>query len=286
MLYTIIVFWISGDRKRYIVPQPGSFGPSWRGSLSELAYIIYHVRRSSAFGRLSLRNIERLSVAHLYFKSGRLVQIVGNRGDSHAILHELKEWSYASARFDHGVAASSTFELGEVYERLLDEAVLALRERGFVSMTESPRVIEGGLTPTPEVKQLITPWEWRVLIEGTRRVSFAVSHLVGPKEAFSVLRDILDDCSSAFPAFASLKIATSGYLEVTDGSQLDRMPREDLLEGFAALFAICQYFCSPLVGEQNAHRLLVQALRDVGPALVSLGVFHLDTRLLTRKDTQ
>ncbi len=104
------------------------------------------------------------------------------------------------------------------------------------------------------------------------------------KEAFSVLRDILDACSSAFPAFASLRIAPSGYLEVTDGSQLDRMPRQDLLEGFAALFAICQYFCSPIIGEQNAHRLLVQALRDVGPALVSLSVFHLDTYLLSGRD--
>ena len=266
------------------MPQPGSFGPSWRGSLRELAYIIYHIRRSKAFGRLSLRNSERLSVAHLYFRAGRLVQIVGNRGDNHAILLELKEWNYAVAQFDHGVAPN-TFELGEVYERLLDEVVLTLRKRGLVSMTESPHVIESQLTRTPEVKQLITPWEWRVLIEGTRRVSFAVSHLVGPREAFSVLHDILDDCSSTFPAFASLKIATSGYLEVTDGSQLDRMPREDLLEGFAALFAICQYFCVPIIGEQNAHRLLVQALRDVGPALVSLGVFHLDTRLLASRDT-
>ncbi len=266
------------------MPQPGSFGPSWRGSLRELAYIIYHIRRLKAFGRLSLRNTERLSVAHLYFRAGRLVQIVGNRGDNRAILLELREWTHASARFDR-VVVPNVPELGELYERLLDEVVLALHKRGLVSMTESPRVIEGGLTTTPEVKQLITPWEWRVLIEGTRCVSFAVSHLVGPKEAFSVLHDILDDCSAAFPAFASLKITPSGYLEVTDGSQLDRMPREDLLEGFTALFAICQYFCVPIIGEQNAHRLLVQALRDVGPALVSLGVFHFDNRLLSRGNT-
>lgn len=266
------------------MPQTSSFEPSWRGSLRELAYIVYHIRRSRAFGRLSLRNTERLHVAHLYFRAGRLVQIVGNRGDNRAILLELKEWTYAAARFDR-VVAPNTAELGEVYEQLLNEVLLALRKRGLVSMAERPLVIEGELTATPEVKQLITPWEWRVLIEGTRRVSFAVSHLVGPKEAFNVLRDILDDCSSAFPAFTSLRIAPSGYLEVTDGSHLDRMPREALLEAFTALFAICQYFCIPIIGEKNAHKLLVQALRDVGPALVSLGVFHLDTRLLSGKDT-
>ncbi|GAC1388755.1 MAG: hypothetical protein NVS4B11_11350 [Ktedonobacteraceae bacterium] len=264
------------------MPQTSSYGPSWQGSLHELAYVIYHIRRSRAFGRLSLRNTERLSVAYLYFRAGRLVQIVGNRGDNRAILLDLKEWTHASARFDRGVA-SQMLELGAAYEQLLDEVLLMLRKRGLVSVAERPRVIEGELIVTPQAKQLITPWEWRVLIEGTRRVSFAVAHLVGPKEAFNVLRDILDDCSSAFPAFASLKIAPSGYLQVADGSQLDRLSREDLLEGFAALLAICQYFCSPIIGEQNAHRLLVQALQDVGPALVSLGVFHFDTRLLSGK---
>ncbi len=261
------------------MPQTSSFGPSWRGSLRELAYVVHHIRRSKAFGRLSLRNTERLSIAHLYFKAGKLVQLVGNRGDNQTILLELKEWSCAVGRFDRGTTSNAT-ELGDVYEQLLDEVLLTLRKRGFISVSEGPRIIEGGLIATPEVKQLITPWEWRVLTEGTRRVSFAVAHLVGPKEAFSVLRDILDDCSSTFPAFTSLKIVPSGYLQA-DGSQLDRMPREDLLEGFAALFAICQYFCSPIIGEQNAHRLLVQALQDVGPALVSLGVFHLDTSLLS-----
>lgn len=267
------------------MPQTSSFGPLWRGSLRELAQVVYHIRRSKAFGRLSLRNTERLSVAHLYFRAGRLVHIIGNRGDNRAILLELQEWTYASVRFDRGVAPH-VVELGQVYEQLLDDVLLTLHKRGLVAIPERTHIIEGQLTTTPVVKQLITPWEWRVLIEGTRRVSFAVSRLVGPKEAFNVLRDILEDCSSAFPAFTSLKIAPSGYLEVTDGSQLDRMPREDLLEGFAALFAICQYFCVPLIGEQNAHRLLVQALQDVGPALVSLGVFHLDNRLLSRKDTQ
>jgi len=262
------------------VPQTSSFGPSWRGSLRELAYIVHHIRRSKAFGHLSLRNTERLSVAHLYFKAGRLVQIVGNRGNNRAILLELKEWARAVGRFDRGTISNAT-ELGDVYEQLLEEVLFTLRKRGLVSLSEEPRIIEGMLIATPEVKQLITPWEWRVLTEGTRRVSFAVAHLVGPKEAFSVLRDILDDCSSTFPAFASLKIVPSGYLQVTDDSQLNRMPREDLLEGFAALFAICQYFCSPIIGEQNARRLLVQALQDVGPALVSLGVFHLDNHLLS-----
>ncbi len=275
---------IAAQKAILIVPQTNSFGHPWQGTLRELAYILYHVRRSRSFGRLSLRNTERLSVAHLYFRAGKLVQVVGNRGDTRAILLEVKTWTRAAVRFDRGTVPNVP-ELGEAYEQIIDDVLFTLRRRGLVSFTERPRVIEGRLTPTPEVKPLITPWEWRVLTEGTRRVSFAVAHLVGPKEAFNVLRDILDDCSAAFPAFAGLSIAPSGYLQVTDGSQLDRMPREDLLEGFTALLAICQYFCSPIIGEQNAHRLLVQALQDVGPALVSLGVFQLDTQMLSGRRT-
>ncbi len=264
------------------MPQISPFGPSWRGSLRELAFAVNHIRRSKAFGRLSLRNTERLSVAHLYFKAGKLVQIVGNRGDDRGILLELREWTRGVGRFDRGIPPSMV-EMGDIYEQLLDDVLLALRTRGLVAANEGPRIIEGRLTATSEAKQLITPWEWRVLIEATRRVSLAVAHLVGPREAFSVLRDILDDCSTTFPAFSSLRIAPSGYLQVTDGSQLDRMPREDLLEGFAALFAICEYFCSPIIGDSNAHRLLVQALRDMTPTLVNLGVFHLDTHLLSNR---
>ena len=115
------------------MPQTSSFGPSWRGSLRELAHVVSHIRRSKAFGRLSLRNPERLSIAHLYFRAGRLVQIVGNRGDNRAILLELKEWTYAVARFDRGVTPHVT-ELGEVYEQLVDEVLLALHKRGLVSV--------------------------------------------------------------------------------------------------------------------------------------------------------
>ena len=109
----------------------------------------------------------------------------------------------------------------------------------------------------------------------------AVAHLIGPVEAMNVLRDIIDDCSSTFPAFASLQIAPTGYLQVTDISKFDRIPRGELLEGFAALISICQYFCAPIIGEVEAHKLVIQALGDVRTALISLGVFHIDNVLLS-----
>ncbi len=235
-----------------------------------------------AFGRLSLRNSERLSIAHLYFRAGKLVHIVGNRGDARAILIELQEWTRAFVRFDRGVVIGEV-TLNDEHERLLEETLMHLHKRGLVSMPRMPRVVETSLVASQEAQELITPWEWRVLVEGTRRVSLAVARLVGPSEALNVLQDILDDCSSAFPAFASLKIAPSGYLQVADRSYLDHMSRQELLDGFTALIATCQYFCSPIIGDRQAHELMIQALQEVGPALVNLGVFRVDNRLLSGK---
>lgn len=257
------------------------FGSSWQGSLADLANIVYQIKSQRAFGRLSLRNTERLSIAHCYFRAGQLVHIAGNRGDARAILSELQQWNQGVIRFDRGVTTKEA-TLNDEHEKFLEQALKTLYNRGvIVALAFRPRVIESSLIASQDVKQLISPLEWQILVEATRRVSLAVAHLVGPKEALHVLQDVLDDCSSSFPAFASLKIASSGYLQVVDRSGLDRMSREELLEGFSALIAICQYFCSPIIGEKEAHQLIIQALQDLGPALVSLGVFRVDNGLLT-----
>jgi hypothetical protein len=264
------------------VPQTSPFGSSWQGSLHDLANIVQQIRRMRAFGRLSLRNTERLSIAHVYFRAGKLVHIVGNRGDARSILGEIQEWSHAFIRFERGAMTTEVTIDGE-YEKQMDDVLVHLSRRGLVALPYPPRVIDSNIVAAREARQLIAPWEWQVLVEGTRRVSLAVAHLVGPREALTVLRDILDDCSSAFPAFSSLQIASSGYLQILDRSQLDSMPREDLLEGFTALIATCQYFCSPIIGEKEAHQLIIQALQDVGPTLVNLGVFQVDNQLLSRR---
>jgi len=263
------------------VPQTNVFGASWQGSLSDLAHIIQQVKLSRAFGRLSLRNSERLSVIHLYFRAGKLMHHVSNRSDIRSTLIDLQEWTRGFARFDRGVTTNEV-TLNDEHEQLLDQALLYMGRRGVVIMPSAPRVIEGNIIASGGAEQLISPLEWQVLVEATRRVSLTVARLVGPQEALSVLQDILDDCSAAFPAFASLKIAPSGYLQITDRSQLDTMSRKDLLEGFTALIATCQIFCSPLVGDREAHNLIVRAVQEIGPSLADLGVFSMEDHQFSR----
>lgn len=256
--------------------------PSWQGSLPDLAAITRSIRRTHAQGRLTVRNTARLGVAHLYFRSGRLMHVVGNHLDAKATFADMRTWSKATVRFERGVLAHNEGNIEE-YEQLLDDVLLQLRVRGITPPPEKARVVESHLVSAAQSQKelLLTPTEWQVLVEGTRRVSLAVAHLVGPKEALSVLSDILDDCTAGFPALSGLQIATSGYLEITQTAHLERVSRDEILEGFAALFATCQYFCAPIVGEEDAHRLLISALGDIGPALVQLGVFQINRQLLS-----
>jgi hypothetical protein len=178
-------------------------------------------------------------------------------------------------RFERSVSVSDANSSQE-HEQLFADVLVQLQRRGVVTQPKAParpRVVESHLIAAPNAEQLITPGEWQVLVEGVRRVSLAVAHLVGPKEAMNVLGDILDDCSAGFPALAGMHINASGYVQVTP-SQLNSIPREEMLEGFVAFFATCQHFCSPIIGEEDAHKLIIQALNDIGPALVTLGVFH------------
>lgn len=262
-----------------------SYGPSWQGTLRDLAQIVAIIRRSRAFGRLTVRNQEWLGVAHFYFQAGKLVHIISNRGDASATLRDVLTWTRASVRFVRGMPPAGV-AITEEQEQHFDAFIQLLQKRGIAAAPPAPRVVEGAVVATGATEQLITPHEWRVLVEGTRRVSLAVAHLVGPVEAMHVLRDILDDCSAAFPAFTSLLIAPTGYLHVSDTSKFDHIPRSELLEGFAALFSICQYFCAPIIGEADAHRLIIQSLGNVVPTLVSLGAFQIDRSLLVSRPGQ
>jgi hypothetical protein len=264
-----------------LVSQAHSTRFSWQGSLYDLAVIVNTIRGSRMFGRLTLRNVDRPGVAHLYFRGGKLVHILSSRGDATASLVELQRWRRATVRLERGTFAIKGETISQEQEQAFDILLVQLQRQGIIAVPRERRIVEGGLVASSEAKQLITSQEWRVLVEGTRRVSLAVAHLIGPQEALAVLRDILEDCSSAFPAFSSLQIASSGYLSVVDTSQLDHMPRQEVLEGFAALIATCQFFCAPIIGDQDAHKLMIQSLSDVGPALVSLGVFSIDYSLLS-----
>ena len=285
-------------------------GSPWRGSLRDLTQIVNDIRRLRAFGRLTLRSTTNIGLAHLFFRGGKLVHIVSNRGDASATLADLQHWTRAVVHFERGIPLGEQ-NVQREHEQLFENLLVRLQKHSASAFSENPRVtpasasprvftmpeapratsisanpraapasegarvIESRVVATPGAERLITPQEWYVLVESIRRASQAVAHLVGPQEAMSALRDILDDFSSAFPALSSLHVAPGGYLQVMRTTHLDHIPRSKVIEGFAALLATCRHFCTPIIGEENARRLLVRALGDIGPALINLGIYNM-----------
>lgn len=251
-------------------------GPQWQGSLSELTSIVNTIRHSQAFGRLTLRNSARVGVVHLYFHFGRLIHIVGNRGGMQETLADLREWTEGTARFERS-GPIQTKSMNDGDEQLFDDVLAHLQRRGVLVPKEVPRVVKREV-PAPPQEQALTSYEWQVLIEGTRRISSVVARLVGPGDARNVLKEILADCIAVYPAFACLQISLNGSLQLPSSSPLEQLPRKEVLDGFAALFDTCQYFCFSIIEEDEVHQLLVQALGDLRSTLVGLDVFRLNKR--------
>src|SRR5215472_4502719 len=206
-------------------------GSPWRGSLRDLAQIVNDIRRLRAFGRLTLRSTTHIGLAHLFFRGGKLVHIVSNSGDASATLADLQRWTRAVVHFERGIPLGKQ-NVQREHEQIFENLLVHLQKRSVGTVPEnssvtpasesprmftmpepprttsisanpraapafeSERVIDSQVIATPGAERLITPQEWYVLVESTRRVSQAVAHLVGPQEAISALRDILDDFSS------------------------------------------------------------------------------------------
>jgi hypothetical protein len=257
---------------------PDSFHTPWQGSLWDLTRIVTTIRRSHAFGRLTLRNSNRPGVAHLYFHGGRLAHIVSSSGDAEATLQDMLGWTHAALRFERGATATGT-TISDEQEQTFERLLLHFQEMGLTARVTMQRVVEGDVVSKTPGEQLLEPQEWQLLVESIRRISLALARLIGPPKTLKALRAILDDCSATFPALATLHIASNGSLATTT-SQPDHLPRQELLEGCNALIATCQYFCAPIVGEVDAHKLIIQAMGDLCPSLIGLGVFQVNNRLL------
>jgi hypothetical protein len=89
---------------------------------SEVTFALIEIRDCKSSGRLSIRNGERIGLAHLYFKEGRFVHVVGDKRDAEAVLYGLLSWSKGQVRFDPAVTVAYedvTWQQVEVFSRWL-----------------------------------------------------------------------------------------------------------------------------------------------------------------------
>ncbi len=64
---------------------------------------LIQIRDQNSSGRLSIRNVERFGLAHLYFQRSRLTHVAGDKRHAEEVLQELLTWSKGQVRFDTAV---------------------------------------------------------------------------------------------------------------------------------------------------------------------------------------
>jgi hypothetical protein len=102
------------------------------------------IRHARAFGRLTLRNSDRVGIAHLYFHSGKLAHIVSSSGGAEATLQDLRRWTHAALRFERGANVASV-TITEREEQAFDELLLHLQRLGLAETLPMPRVVDGNV---------------------------------------------------------------------------------------------------------------------------------------------
>ncbi|QBD78378.1 DUF4388 domain-containing protein [Ktedonosporobacter rubrisoli] len=89
---------------------------------AEVTLALIRIRDTRGSGRLSIRNNERVGLAHLYFKDARLIHVTGNKKDGEAVLQELLNWTRGFVRFDSESTVDYediTWQQAEIFARWL-----------------------------------------------------------------------------------------------------------------------------------------------------------------------
>jgi hypothetical protein len=80
-----------------------TFSNSHLNYFENVILALLQINDNRASGRLSIRNIDRFGLAHLYFKQSRLVHVAGDKRYAEDVLQDLLTWSKGQVRFDTAV---------------------------------------------------------------------------------------------------------------------------------------------------------------------------------------
>ncbi|MGO8948413.1 MAG: hypothetical protein ACLQUY_12295 [Ktedonobacterales bacterium] len=111
-------------------------------SLSRLSADIAAIRSQHMTVRLVLRNTERFGVLHLYFETGRLVQVHGHKENPMKSFGDLATWSQGTIRQDELAGGMDTAGItpgNSKLEQILDSTLQQLESRGVVQTPPSSR---------------------------------------------------------------------------------------------------------------------------------------------------
>src|SRR6266699_5198248 len=207
--------------------------------LAEITLVLLHIRDTRASGRLSIRNAERLGLAHLYFNQARLGHITGDKGNGESMLKDLLTWTKGSVRFDPAVVVNNetiNWQQAQLFTRWLAflelrgimQGIPRARLDGLVeSLTEllpkEPIITSTELEKQEEHAEMLLP-QWQFLNDGVHHLierSLTEEQHQRVRQVFQRLNGIVHHASEVTQDLAkrAAKATQEGLLQVAEVTQ-------------------------------------------------------------------
>jgi hypothetical protein len=114
--------------------------------------------------------------------------------------------------------------------------------------------------------------QWQLLALVVRQVVDQAGAVLGKETVDGLIRQSLAYGAVKRPPLRILEMDASGWLSPLPGQHISSFPLADVADAVAMLLTSFENRCASLIGEEDAHRLIVNAARPFSASLAQLGL--------------
>lgn len=114
--------------------------------------------------------------------------------------------------------------------------------------------------------------QWQLLALVVRQIVDQVGTVIGKDAVDALIRQSLAYSAVKQPPLRVLELDATGWLSPLPGQPISSFPLADVADAIATLLTSFETRCASLIGEDDAHRLIVNAARPFSASLAQLGL--------------
>jgi hypothetical protein len=114
--------------------------------------------------------------------------------------------------------------------------------------------------------------QWQLLALVVRQVVDQAGTILGKDTVDGLIRQSLAYGAVKQPPLRILELDATGWLTPVPGQRISTYPLADVADAIATLLTSFENRCATLIGEEDAHRLIVNAARPFSASLAQLGL--------------
>ena len=114
--------------------------------------------------------------------------------------------------------------------------------------------------------------QWQLLALVVRQVVDQAGMILGKQAVDGLIRQSLAYGAVKQPPLRILELDATGWLSPLPGQRISSYPLADVADAIATLLTSFENRCASLIGEEDAHRLIVNAARPFSASLAQLGL--------------